>query len=263
MLTIPNDAALVDLVMQLYGPDGSDPTQWDYLGTSDIGYVAAKKVDGVWIVISRGSVTGPDWIENLNAVPIWHPVLGHVHAGFLAGVMAHQADIEALVEPPVIYIGHSRGAAESDIRLGLALHKFGPGAEVFAVAWGKPRAGFKQLADLIGPNARWYANAGDPVCDVPVLFDLYVQPGERIDVAVPPPPDDPWGLVAPHHSELYQAGLHAREQALASASSAQPDPVTDLVKVLRDAIKCNATVNPSDLLPIIEAVEAQKTAMAA
>ena len=93
MLTIPTDATLIDLVVQLYGPDGDDPTKWDYLGTSDIGYVAAKKVEGVWVVISRGSVTLEDWLKNLEAVPIWHDPIGYVHAGFLDGVMAHQADI--------------------------------------------------------------------------------------------------------------------------------------------------------------------------
>ncbi len=217
MTTMPNDSALIDFVLQLYGPDGVDPTKWDYLGTSDVGYVAAKLVNGVWIVVSRGSVTLEDWLENAEAFPIEHPDIGRVHAGFLDGVMAHQANIEAIVQPPVICIGHSRGAAESDIRAGLLMRKFGPGAEVFSVGFGKPRPGFQELADLLGKNARWYANEGDPVCSVPSEFLGFEHPGERIDFAVAPVLKDPWGPVAPHHSELYQIGVHALvDAALAS-----------------------------------------------
>jgi hypothetical protein len=82
------------------------------------------------------------------------------------------------------------------------------------VAFGCPRPGYHQLADLLAAvPLRSYrnGNAGnhDYVTDLPFTLPAFpfVEPRPFIDICAPPPANDRWGLLAYHHIELYEQAL--------------------------------------------------------
>lgn len=110
------DLDVIDHVDALYQHSGSIQVSWDhYDDGSDDGVVwAAKRMNGFWLVVNRGSVTEQDFCRDLYALPRAVRDLGCVHAGFYIGAPEQHEEIRALIgTDPVIFSGHSLGAARA------------------------------------------------------------------------------------------------------------------------------------------------------
>lgn len=159
----------------------------------------------------RGSTTIEDWLRDFQGTMVDDPALGRIEQGFLSGmrdVAAHLVDeIPKLPKSKTLYItGHSLGAARAFILAGL-ICAAGSGLAINSVVtFGPPRPGDARLKHILAPvDIRAYKNGNDPVCDVPVMLPLfpYIAPRALLPVNVAPAADDPWGLLAHHHIELY------------------------------------------------------------
>lgn len=190
---------------------------WHRIWPQDGGYAALRHEGAFDVVVWRGSATHYDWVMNFDALPVHDGSLGMLHAGFVKGVWPLQDEITAAVaRRPVIVTGHSRGAAQAAIFAG---HLVAAGkAPVQLMVMGCPRPGYQQLADVLKAGAveiHSYKNGDDPVTDVPFRIDLvgktcdlpYVPVGPYLPLYEKPAACDSWGFVAPHHIELYLAGL--------------------------------------------------------
>lgn len=173
------------------------------------------------IVCFRGSTTPQDWFRDFRANMIADGQLGGVEAGFIIGIRAAMAKINALNPINPLWItGHSLGAARAVICAGLleAEKLLIPADEV--VVFGCPRPGGEQLKTILKDTSiRSYKNLYDPVCDVPFHIPgiaPYVHVRESIPVYVQPAEPDPWGIVADHHFELY---LQAMKNAFPADSA--------------------------------------------
>ena len=66
-----------------YSWAGAWDTQEELNGIS---YGVRLSPSGFIIVTFRGSDNPGDWIRDFEAIPIWYPGLGFVHAGFAIGI---------------------------------------------------------------------------------------------------------------------------------------------------------------------------------
>jgi Lipase (class 3) len=207
------DQTLAQLCAATYDP----ASVWDTVWTSDDVHVCHKVIDGVDIIACRGSVLKAedgsfsltDWLRDLDAVPIKHPLLGWVHAGFVKYMDLVFENVLDVVGRDVIITGHSLGAARASDLTGLFLAH---GCRVMArVTFGEPRPGFKRLAQIISDSgcvSRSYRNGIDPVPEVPVPFWPllpYVHITEPLPFSLAPSePIDPrmW-----HNTKLYATGV--------------------------------------------------------
>lgn len=208
-----NDLDIFKICVALYStqPVG----YWTHLFPIDGSYCAVKRVGNIDVVVWRGSTTALDWFQDFLATPAidFQDVrLGPCHAGFLAGVRGVLPEVNAVLGPNVIITGHSLGAAHAFIHAGyLVTGAHTPDGKPLiplkVVVAGSPRPGFGQLKGLLhnaGVPMSSYKNLQDPVTDVPVA---YLEPAPFTALTDAPPSNDPWGIVADHHSELYLAGL--------------------------------------------------------
>ena len=85
-------------------PAGFD-NSWDFAGC----HAASRKVDGVDVVVFRGSLDVTDWIRDVEAFPLWDYRLGFVHGGFIVGVNDVLAAVAVSCGPRVVVTGHSLG----------------------------------------------------------------------------------------------------------------------------------------------------------
>ena len=206
-----------DLATLQLGIYGAVPVQWDHYqdGATDNDVVLGiKRLDGVDVVVLRGSATLRDWMRDFNAFasPVAHDRLGPVHPGFLLGMEQAAQFVQANAAGPFIVVGHSLGAARSAIMTALLLDA---GAKVLArVCWGEPKPGFQPLAALVGKVLNFsYRNGNDQhhdlVTDVPLTFppEEYCHAAPLIQVCTEPPANDPWGPLRYHHMELYSAAM--------------------------------------------------------
>jgi hypothetical protein len=161
------DNTLALLCVASYDPNA----KWDHVWTGNDIHVTHIQVDGVDIIVFRGSVDAQDWWLDLDAVPHKHPRLGWCHAGFLKYMDLVFENIMAVVGRNVIFCGHSLGAARASIMTGLFLDH---GSQVMArVTFGEPRPAFDRLAEIIAKSgcvSRSYRNGLDPVPEFPVPF---------------------------------------------------------------------------------------------
>lgn len=215
---MPTDRDIINLVLRLYDDRiGADPSAWDALCTQDGSYSALKRVDGVDVLIWRGSTTVLDWVEDLDdcAQMVDTPDLGGVHPGFIVGVRAVQSYWDGVLSSNSIICGHSLGAGHAAI-YGAHLAAIGrPPQKV--VLFGCPRPGAQKLADILRPvpissyrNQAKDGSAHDLVTNVPFKIpeiDPYVQPGTFTAVTDVPPKNDPWGIFRWHHPQLYGGAL--------------------------------------------------------
>jgi hypothetical protein len=168
--------------------------------TDDETYVGVKRFGNIDVVAFRGSTTLLDWFRNFNLLPTCERGVGWIGENFEDGLSAARANLLTVLGPHVVVTGHSRGAGEAtDFACDLVLANRPPLA---LVALAPPRTSIaSKQADLLSSIlVRAYRNKGDPVTQVPLWCS---HPYPLIDIDVQPPPDDPWGFVAPHHSELY------------------------------------------------------------
>jgi hypothetical protein len=213
---IPTDALIASYCNAIYSPTAVIG-DWDRFdaGLDDGVCLAVKKLPGFDLVVFRGSITAQDWIADFNALPIPSRI-GHVHAGFFAGMEQAWAELRPLLMQPVIVSGHSLGAARAAVLCALMV-KDGA-APAARVVFGEPKPGLIDLATLIKDvPARSYRNGDtlhhDLVTDVP--FSLppfeYVHPTPIVPVCAEPTGDlfQRYGAFAYHHMPLYQAALAA------------------------------------------------------
>jgi hypothetical protein len=206
------DKDVANLVLTLYscGPSGFI---WDYwTGENALIVWGAKVVEGVTVIIHRGSRTPEDWELDFEAIPnlFQHAGLGPVHPGFSVGMPDCWADIKKRTKPPYFLGAHSLGAGRQAILAGLmTLDGIPP---LLRLAWGEPKAMFQQGADLIkGIPTRSYRNSSasgrihDPVTDVPLSLGpfRYVHAVPLIDITSPPV--DVYNPIGWHHMPLYEA----------------------------------------------------------
>lgn len=209
MITDRDVAALCN---GIYAYPGDAPIAWDhYDDGADDGVVwALKKVEGVWILVFRGSVTIPDWLRDVEAIAVWNADLrAHVHPGFNANVKKALQEAFAIIgQDPWIATGHSLGAARADnaTAYGIVLGH----APLACIVFGEPKPGFADFAALVNRvPRRSYQNRDDKghdiVPDVPVTFlvEPYVHPSEPIAVSAPPPDYDGFDEAEYHHMPLY------------------------------------------------------------
>jgi predicted lipase len=179
-------------------------------------YVGVKYVEGNTIVIYRGSTTKVDWARDLFAVPhdsVNDPRLGDLHEGFSLGFERTVAALKPLIQGSLILGGHSLGAAEALIGAGEFIEE--GMAPISVVVFGEPKPGFQRLADVLEPlTIRSYKNCEDLVTHVPcdILGMDYVHPRALLQLNESPPDNDPWGILADHHSELYLNGIRKLPQ---------------------------------------------------
>lgn len=213
---IPTDALIASYCNEIYSPTAIIG-DWDRFdtGLDDGVCYAVKKLPGFDLVVFRGSITAQDWIADFRAMVI--PTrIGHVHAGFFAGMEHVWAELRPLLMQPVIIAGHSLGAARAAILCALMV-KDGvvPAARV---VFGEPKPGLIDLAQLIKDvPARSYRNGDtlhhDVVTDVPLSLPPleYMHPTPIVPVCAEPTGDlfSRFGAFAYHHIELYVTAVTA------------------------------------------------------
>jgi hypothetical protein len=217
------DKVVADLCRGIYAYPGDPPVAWEHLDLGDVDGVAwgLIRVDGVTIVVFRGSTTGLDWLLNFDCLanPFHHADIGPTSFGFLSGIENMLRELLAMLgaDERVIVAGHSRGAAQADILTGLLVLAGRP--PIARVVFGEPRPGFAQLAGIVaGVPGRSYLNGDenghDRIHDVPFCLPptlLYVHPTEPVRISAPPSPNDPWGpLFGYHHIWLYASATPAK-----------------------------------------------------
>jgi hypothetical protein len=186
---------------------------------------ALQRLDGFDLVVFRGSDNLPDWIHDLMVLPLGHlrPLatrIGHVHAGFFAGLEQVWAELQPLLSQPVVLSGHSLGAARADLLCGLMVADGLPPAG--RIVFGEPKPGLQDAADLIShiPAKPWRNGNGshhDLVTDAPLTLppDLgFVRAVPNGAVTAAPAGDviEKLGPFAWHHMPLYHTGIIALEQ---------------------------------------------------
>lgn len=214
-----SDRTVVSLCQAIYKPTALID-QWERFdpGLDDGVCYGLRKLAGFDIVVFRGSVTAQDWIRDLHAM-IVATRIGHVHAGFFAGMEHVWSELRPLITQPVIVAGHSLGAARAAILCGLMV-KDGV-LPCRRVVFGEPKPGLLDLANLIKaiPAASYRNGDGlhhDLVTDVPLSFPplQYVHPTPIVEVCAEPTGAlfERLGAFAYHHIELYVAALAAQKQ---------------------------------------------------
>lgn len=220
----PSDADLATLAcVDIYKPtvltDG-----WDHVdaGMDDGVFWALKKLPGFDVVVLRGSVIRLDWVRDFRAEAQLTPI-GHVHSGFLAGMVQMWHELKLRINQPTIVTGHSLGAARAAVLTGL-MAQAGE-SPISRVVFGEPKPGLADLAEFIKHVVgRSYRNGDalhhDLVTDVPFSFPplQYVHPTPVIPVCCRPDADEfeADGPFAWHHGQLYETALHVFEQEKAA-----------------------------------------------
>lgn len=162
--------AICDLYAFLYTDLPIPPGTWDHVLPTDGCYTAIKNIDGTDYVMFRGSVTFLDWIEDfqLMAVPFEDEILGPVHPGAREAILAMMPQIDALLGPSVVIVGHSLGAMHAAL---LAGYRVAARLPVDAlIMFGEPRSGGPKLSEILANtpvqsfrNERPAKPAGTPI----------------------------------------------------------------------------------------------------
>ena len=211
------DLAIADLLIKFYAWKGEANIFEAGAYTATGVCWASKRVDGVDVVMLRGSTTPTDWVRDFIALvsPFEHDDLGPVHPGFLIGMADVWRAIFKATTGPRIVAGHSLGAGRACILTGLMVKSGYP--PIRRVCFGEPKPGFAQLASIISavPAASYRngdAHHHDIVTDVPITFppEEYVHPLALTEVCAVPGsagPQPEWGPLNWHHMPLYRAAL--------------------------------------------------------
>jgi hypothetical protein len=206
-------AAIAGLLVDLYAGANTFDNYAPGIGPSGICW-ASKRVDGVDVILLRGSVTFWDWFKDFLALatPFEHETLGPIHQGFGLGMDRAWRDISEVTKGPYIVAGHSLGAGRAAILTGIMIES---GVQPLArVVFGEPKPGFDRLKQYIARVPGFsYRNgdthAHDLVTDVPITFLLeeYEHPTPLIEVLATPAADAPNGVFKWHNMGLYRAAL--------------------------------------------------------
>ena len=209
------DKELAQLQLGIYG---HVPVTWDFFTGQYVDVVwGAKKTEFSTVIVLRGSVTLPDWLDDFTAIadPFAHDGLGPVHPGFYKGMDGVWQQIKSSTSGQRIVVGHSLGAARAAILTGLMVLDGQP--PIYRCVWGEPKSTFAQGAVIIGKVlAKSYRNGDmrvhDPVTDVPLSFPPmeYQRASVITDISVTPTDDwhglSPKVVLAWHNMKLYAEG---------------------------------------------------------
>jgi pimeloyl-ACP methyl ester carboxylesterase len=212
---MPTDLDIINLVIAGYQPVPA-------------GFSAVLQPNGQWgdfllvkvfpdcvAVGVRGSVDPQDYLRDAASEygrPVTgYPRIGMLPFGFSSDILSAYGVLPAIVgKKPVLFWGHSRGAAVAFELAGLHVNNGGAIARI--VAFGSPRPGTRALTALLAfAKVNSYRNLSDPVCDVPVTVPLalpWEHPRAFIHLAVQPVKDD-LTHIAEHSQYLYQRGVAA------------------------------------------------------
>lgn len=202
-----SDSGCIKLINEAY----SGGTSWD--GTFEIDYVKVfvKEYSDCRVIVFPGSQTFLDWVRDFQADMRDDPDLDGLEWGFQQGIREVLKTVQPSTDKPTIVTGHSLGAARALIYGGYVATFLSSIKDYSIITFGSPRPGGGKLRKVLsGVEQRSYRNCTDPVCSVPFYipwFRPYQHPTPLINVFAPPPPNDPWGHFAEHHSTLYQAAL--------------------------------------------------------
>jgi len=154
----------------LSGQMYSDSTNWANFWEKDDVVAGHLQEDGFDIIVLRGSLTAEDWVRDATAIPVWHPELGHVHAGFMTGMEDVYSEISQVLKNKTIITGHSLGGARARLLAGLfAIRR--PGICSQVITFGSPKPAFVNLARIIeksGMGHFSYRNRNDVVPTLPL-----------------------------------------------------------------------------------------------
>lgn len=203
-----SDLDLIDIQARIADP--SQNSYWDHLINDPECYCAIKHLSAdESALVFRGTNTPLDFFNDLDEEPVYDPQIGPVHGGSFRGVRARHQNIVALLHPRVYVLGYSLGAMRAFQEAGLLIAN---GIMPVAVrGWACPRPGFCQLSQIVArcPNALWWRNHLDAITYFPYRLGAYRHAGDERQVNVHPAFPDPWLFLAPHHLELYRAGIAA------------------------------------------------------
>jgi len=142
--------------------------RWD----NGVEVLAGGWVAGRQAVAFRGTEIGSieDWVRDLRALPWWDRNLGWCHAGFLKGVREIWPRLARSLAAagPLVFVGHSKGAAEAALASGLAV-KAGLRVERLYL-FGSPRPAFSGLGRILdgaGVYCQRFVRGDDCVPDHP------------------------------------------------------------------------------------------------
>lgn len=194
-----SDPDIVDLAAATYVN-----FKWDYFYKNDKVYCGVKHVNGIAVAAFRGSVTTPDWLHDLDALPYQTPDIGTIHMGFYEGVADAVPALLPQLKGPLVITGHSLGAAHAALFAGKLTAAGVPVSRL--VLCGSPRPGFSRLASILVPVPKAsYKNRFDPVTCVPTDPPyMHVCPFTMVNVEPPLSDLDP---LADHAIFRYQQGV--------------------------------------------------------
>lgn len=136
------------ILAQLSSDIYDKPEVFDKYWTADDVIVGLKVVDGVNVIVLRGSMTAEDWLRDGDVIPVWHKDLGFVHAGFVQGMDAVFVEVcKALNDNPNEITGHSLGGARARILAALFTVNKIPFQQIWT--FGSPKPAFENLKRII------------------------------------------------------------------------------------------------------------------
>ena len=113
------DMDAINFVYSLYQYPDALKVEWDHYddGSDDGVCWAAKKQNGIWAIVNRGTANPKDILRDLYAAVQRTRDIGRVHAGFYQNAQEqHQEIVKIVGNDPVMFTGHSLGAARAQIQ---------------------------------------------------------------------------------------------------------------------------------------------------
>ena len=133
------------------------------------------------IVAFPGTESWLDGLHDIECEPIFHPVLGHIHAGMFCGVEKMVDQLQPFIRGDVIFTGHSLGCSHATFAAALL------GGVRQLVLFAPPRCGYDDFTLKVRvdtPNITAYRNGIDPVPLMPTILPWRdVQEFTMIDAA--------------------------------------------------------------------------------
>jgi hypothetical protein len=170
--------------------------------------VGHKIINGVDIIVNRGSQNWRDWVRNLEALPIKDPNIGWIHAGMNVGSIDLVSWVAVNCGPKVVFTGHSLGGGRCRQDCARLAHAGAPALQ--CCVFGAPRSLFPDGCQILRDSPtllQSYRNMTDPIPTVPTILPEWSHPDQWVSLSAPADPgdDDVWFRF--HHSRQYIAGL--------------------------------------------------------
>jgi hypothetical protein len=217
-----SDADLADLCVGIYAYPGFPSVTWDHYddGSADDGVCwAVKRVDGIDVVVFRGSVTMLDWLRDATILgnPFVHRDLHGIWPGFYLGMPECWQEVRSKMSGPVtIVTGHSLGAARASVLCAMMTStQYKP---VARVVFGEPFPGDEDFCAMIADiPSRSYCNGDDKGHDLVTDSPFFIankdfrpaRPSPLISVSQSPDAaaHGLLGVFKYHHCPLYREAL--------------------------------------------------------